>query len=114
MATWGEASAEVWFDTIDRYPGMRRWVAQNKTLPESVRIRLAQDPDVRVRYAVATTPGLEASVLSVLVDDRDASVRRAIITHENLPLEALEILAKDRDANVAGDASEQLQWLRAN
>lgn len=114
IATWGEASEPTWFDVIERYPAMRRWVAQNKTLPEPVRIELARDTDVRVRYAIATTPGLEISVLAILVNDMDASIRRAIVTHEALPIEALEELIQDSDPDVAADAAEQLEWLRGS
>lgn len=112
QATWGQATDSVWFEIIDRYPNMRRWVAQNKTLSAPVLMRLAGDSDVRVRYGVATTPGLGEGVLDVLMNDVDASIRRVIVTQDNLSPDQLKRLAADSDADVAGDAAEQLEWLQ--
>ena len=47
-----EASTETWLEVIDRYPDMRFWVAQNKTVPLEVLEILRQDPDERVRSMV--------------------------------------------------------------
>lgn len=112
-ATWGVADDSVWFELIQHHPHMRRWVAQNKTLSSRVQLRLAEDPDVRVRYAVATSPALAAEVLEILLHDRDASIRRVIVTQENLSLQQLERLSTDPDPDVAGDAAEQLSWIQS-
>jgi hypothetical protein len=48
-----EPAAEViWWEIIDRFPQMRFWVAQNKTVPLSVLEVLRRDPDERVRSMV--------------------------------------------------------------
>jgi hypothetical protein len=54
-ATVEEASDDVWFEVIDRYPDMRVWVARNKTVPHIVLDRLARDLDPSVRREVATS-----------------------------------------------------------
>lgn len=114
QATWGHAPDEVWFELIDHHPAMRRWVAQNKTLSERVLRRLSKDPDVRVRYAVATTPNLPADLAELFAHDGDAGIRRVVVTQDNLPLETLRELTHDPDPDVAGDAEEQLSWVQRN
>jgi hypothetical protein len=47
-----EASVEVWLEVIRRWPDMRFWVAQNKTVPISVLEILVNDPDEKVRNMV--------------------------------------------------------------
>ena len=52
-AAWESAPREVWLEVIQRFPDMRFWVAQNKTMPVEVLAVLARDPDPRVRSIVA-------------------------------------------------------------
>lgn len=47
-----EASVQTWLDVVDRFPDMRFWVAQNKTVPLEILERLRHDPDDRVRSMV--------------------------------------------------------------
>ena len=47
-----EASEGTWRDVIERFPEMRFWVAQNKTVPLEVLEILRHDPDERVRRMV--------------------------------------------------------------
>ena len=47
-----EASTGTWLDVIERYPDMRFWVANNKTVPLEVLEVLRQDADERVRSMV--------------------------------------------------------------
>jgi hypothetical protein len=51
-AAHDEASIEVWLEVIRRWPDMRVWVAQNKTVPVSVLEILVNDPDEKVRDMV--------------------------------------------------------------
>lgn len=51
-AAHDEASERTWRDVIARFPEMRVWVAQNKTVPLSVLEDLRTDPDERVRSMV--------------------------------------------------------------
>lgn len=47
-----EAATATWLDVIERYPHMRFWVAQNKTVPLEVLEVLRHDDDERVRSMV--------------------------------------------------------------
>ena len=51
-AAHDEAPVEVWMEVIRRWPDMRFWVAQNKTVPVSVLQVLVNDPDENVRDMV--------------------------------------------------------------
>jgi hypothetical protein len=51
-AAHDEAPVEVWLEVIRRWPDMRFWVAQNKTVPLSVLKVLVNDPDWKVRDMV--------------------------------------------------------------
>jgi hypothetical protein len=51
-AAHDEAVERTWRDVIARFPEMRFWVAQNKTVPLSVLEDLRSDPDERVRSMV--------------------------------------------------------------
>lgn len=51
-AAHDEASEDVWRDVVERFPDMRFWVAQNKTVPLSILEALRHDPDERVRSMV--------------------------------------------------------------
>jgi hypothetical protein len=46
------AAEETWREIIDRFPQMRFWVAQNKTVPLPILEVLRRDPDERVRSMV--------------------------------------------------------------
>ena len=48
-AAQDSAEVQVWLDIIQRYPDMRFWVAQNKTVPVPVLEVLRNDEDQRVR-----------------------------------------------------------------
>lgn len=47
-----EAAEQTWLDVIERFPEMRFWVVQNKTVPLSVLEILRHDSDERVRHMV--------------------------------------------------------------
>jgi hypothetical protein len=49
-----DASESTWRDVIERFPEMRFWVAQNKTVPLAVLESLRQDPDERVQHMVTS------------------------------------------------------------
>jgi hypothetical protein len=51
-AAHDEAAERTWQDVIARFPEMRFWVAQNKTVPLSVLEDLRNDPDEKVRAMV--------------------------------------------------------------
>jgi hypothetical protein len=51
-AAHDEATVETWRDVIERFPHMRFWVTQNKTVPLVILEELRSDPDKRVRSMV--------------------------------------------------------------
>jgi hypothetical protein len=51
-AAHDEATVETWREVVERFPEMRFWVAQNKTVPLVILEELRSDPDERVRSMV--------------------------------------------------------------
>jgi hypothetical protein len=47
-----QAEDATWLDVIERFPDMRVWVAQNKTVPLAILEHLRHDPDESVRSMV--------------------------------------------------------------
>ena len=47
-----EAAEATWLDVIERFPDMRVWLAQNKTVPLTILEVLGEDPDERVVWTV--------------------------------------------------------------
>jgi hypothetical protein len=95
------ASPEVWNAVIDDHPGMRFWVAQNKTVPHAVLERLAVDPDPRVRWMVARKRKAGAALLAALAVDPDPGVRVAVAENRRTPDEILARLRDDEVPEVA-------------
>jgi hypothetical protein len=52
LAAKEPAAEAIWREIIDRFPQMRFWVVQNKTVPLSILEVLRRDPDERVRSMV--------------------------------------------------------------
>jgi hypothetical protein len=104
-----EATELVWMDVIARYPEMRRWVAQNKTVPLRILEVLAVDPEPAVRFAVAMKNKLTQELFVTLAKDPDSSVRQRIAYNKNVPKHILHQLTCDESEIVATAANEQLQ-----
>lgn len=92
-AAHDEASVDTWLDVIARFPDMRFWVAQNKTVPTEVLVVLAGDDDPRVRSMVAMKRKLEPAILQGLANDSHDAVRMSVAGHRNTPRAVLESLA---------------------
>jgi hypothetical protein len=84
-----EAPLAVWLDVIARFPEMRFWVAQNKTVPLEILSQLAGDDDPKVRSMVAMKRKATAEIIARLVDDPDFSVRMQAARHRNAPPPAI-------------------------
>jgi hypothetical protein len=52
LAAHDRADESTWREIVDRFPEMRFWVAQNKTVPLSILEVLRDDPDEQVRSMV--------------------------------------------------------------
>lgn len=90
-----EARMETWREVIRVYPGMRFWVAHNKTVPLEILAELARDADVRVRQMVARKRKISEAIAVVLARDSDETVRAALTYNRTLPQPALDILQAD-------------------
>jgi len=99
-AATDEAPVSVWKDVIDRFPGYRKWVAHNKTVPLEILTLLCQfEPDVR-RF-VAVKRKLSGELFELLSKDHDAIVRQGIASNKKAPVSIIRILMHDEDEDVA-------------
>ncbi|MBW3570986.1 MAG: HEAT repeat domain-containing protein [Gemmatimonadetes bacterium] len=105
------APQAVWFELVERYPEMRFWVAQNKTVPHSVLERLAADPDPDVRSMVARKRKLQPALMARLADDPNDGVRHGVVCNASCPPDILRRLASDRWSTVAEEARARLEDL---
>lgn len=107
-SAYDEASHEVWVDIINRYPGMRIWVAHNKTVPIDILHILSNDRETDVRLTVASKRKLSRELFEQLSADEDASVRQRIAYNKKVPRDILEKLASDSDDIVRDVARKKL------
>lgn len=106
------AHISVWLEIIDRYPDMRTWVAQNKTVPLEILNVLAHDADPAVRLAVAMKNKLSDELFLLLAQDTDDGVRQRVSYNKNAPPSVLEVLARDTNQLVSEPASARLTKIR--
>ncbi len=97
----------VWADVIERFPDLRQWVAQNKTVPLDILRTLATDVDPEVRAAVAMKRKLDRSLFERLAQDSEPSVRHSLACNRKTPADVLAGLAGDPEAFVAQAALER-------
>lgn len=102
------AKTSVWFEVIDTYPEMKRWVAHNKTVPLEVLHKLARDADPNVRAFVASKNKLTPDLMKLLREDEDASVRQRIAYNKKADDETLGFLANDSEISVSEAAQARL------
>ena len=95
-----EAPLEVWVEVCARWPELRFWVAQNKTVPQEILVRLADDDDPKVRGMVARKRKLNPSLQANLVRDPDASVRASLAQNPKLLDEFRGLLLEDPEGFV--------------
>lgn len=105
------AGIEVWLAVIKRFPDMRIWVAQNKTVPLEILSILARDEDSAVRAFVAMKNKLSMDLFKLLASDSDDFVRERIAFNKNTPIEVLRELANDKRASTSSKARERLSRL---
>lgn len=103
------ACDEVWLEVIERYPTMKIWVVNNKTVPVTILEILAKDSDVVVREWVARKRKLTRTLFELLSKDPEPSVRSCINSNPTVPVDILTHLTTDADPWVAENAKE---WLK--
>jgi hypothetical protein len=107
-AAWEEAPLEIWLEVIEKYPDMRFWVAQNKTIPLEVLEILSDDSDCRVRHMIASKNKTPEHIQMKLATDSDPSVRQRIAYNKKATMAALQILAHDEDQEIKQQAQRRL------
>ncbi len=103
------APDSVWEELIRGHADMRQWVAQNKTVPESILALLHNDPSADVRCTVARKRKLPRHLQAALATDPDASVRHALAHNAKLDLGILMQLSEDAEEFVREAAIKRLQ-----
>jgi hypothetical protein len=104
-----EASEKTWLEILEAHPELKRLMTLNRTLPESVLQRLANDIDPNVRCDVANRRGLSASLFLELAHDTDESVRSRIAWNKKTPVDLLKGLSTDSAEIVRVPAREALK-----
>lgn len=104
----GEASEDIWYEVIERFPDYAKWVAHNKTIPESVIRSLSLSSNPSVRFYIAMKRKTPKDVMIYLAKDEDESVRRNIVYNAKCPRDALFLLAKDENEEIKNKAIERL------
>ena len=93
-----EASIEVWYEVINKFPEFKEWVAHNKTVPVEILEELSTDPDRLVRGAVARKRKINQKICDLLKDDVDEEVRSVLIWNTKLVIELKkQIKTEDSD-----------------
>lgn len=103
-----EAPLKVWLEVIEKFPDLRRWVAQNKTVPVEVLEVLSRDHDRDVRSFVAMKRKLPEHIQLVLARDEDYSVRERLAFNAKATDAVLRILARDAEPRIRERAKERL------
>jgi hypothetical protein len=108
-----EAPVEVWLDVIGKFPEMRSWVAQNKTVPIEVLEVLSRDRDADVRSFVAMRRKLPERIQLALARDEDYSVRERLVLNAKVTDAVLQVLVDDAELRIREKAKErlaQVEW----
>jgi hypothetical protein len=107
-ATNGAADDKVWLFVIEHHPDLRKWVAQNKTVPLSILRLLIDDVDPVTRSWVARKRKLDRAMFVTLSADADERVRHALANNAKLPPDLLRLLSEDPVELVSTEAQQRL------
>jgi hypothetical protein len=107
-ATNEAAPDAVWLEVISRHVDMRKWVAHNKSVGNSILRYLATDPDIDVRWTVAGRRLLDEEIMRTLASDSDDSVRLRIAQNSAAPEGLLRDLLADTWEEVRLTAERRL------
>lgn len=110
-AAWAEATLEVWVEIIEKYPEMKFWVAQNKTIPLEIMEILSDDPSERVRGMIASKNRLPEHLQIKMAKDSHPSVRERIIYNKRTQAVVLQLLVHDEDESIREKARNRLAQL---
>lgn len=93
----------------DPEPRVRIAVATNLGSPEEARRALARDPLTEVRSVVARFEYVSAQTLEILSHDEDAEIRFEVAANWNTDEATLKRLSQDSYESVAGRARQELE-----
>jgi hypothetical protein len=108
------ARIEVWLDVIARYPEMKSWVVNNKTVPIEILRLLADDNDPSIRRDVLRKNkvlgrnGIDRPLVEKFSRDPDEVVRADVAGNRDTPRDIVERLAEDPSSWVHIRARERL------
>lgn len=105
------APADVWREIMTDYADLRRTIAMNKTIPESIIRILAADENPEVRSRIAHKRATPPDVQIELAEDPSDFVRVSICRNPKVPRKALEILTQDAVDWIVEEAQERLDEL---
>jgi hypothetical protein len=89
------ADISVWHEIVQRFPDLKSWVVQNKTIPLEILELLAKDKDPNVRSEVARKRKISDAIFSYLSVDVDENVRYALMCNTKLPLDKKQTIKVD-------------------
>ncbi|PYY29784.1 Uncharacterized protein PIL02S_01984 [Paenibacillus illinoisensis] len=112
-AAWEKATLEVWVEVVEKYPDMRFWVAQNKTIPYEIMEILSDDQSERVRGMIASKNRLPEHLQMKMAKDLDSSVRERIAYNKKTSAVVLQLLLHDEDESIREKARNRLTSLCA-
>lgn len=90
-----EASESTWRDVIAKYPEMRKWVAHNKSIPDSIIELLSDEDDNEVLSFLASKRKTPKPILQKLAKSLYENVRLAIAFNPKSTPELLQTLLQD-------------------
>jgi hypothetical protein len=102
-----QASADVWWDVLQRYPHSAAWVAANRHLPDEIAHHLAGHPNLQVRAALASNTQREDRLME-LAHDKSEMIRLRVVCNAHTTRDALTTLAMDPCQVVAAHARARL------
>lgn len=90
-----DADEDVWHEIVLNYPDLRRTVARNKKIPESIIRLLANDESSEVRYGIAQKRATPHDVLLKLAHDPDETVRHRVAVNRKSTRDIILTMVND-------------------
>jgi hypothetical protein len=104
-----EAPLNVWADIVENHPSNLIDVAQNRTIPDEIMLKLIESGNEYVRAILAQKRRLKVSLFPVLAIDSNETVRKAVAANAKTPIEIVQDLMSDSVEDVAKVATYNFQ-----
>lgn len=90
-AAHDEATIEVWFEVIEKYPELKEWVIHNKTIQHEVLEFLVNDVDEAIRSSIARKRKImNTKIFDILAEDPSENVRYSLACNTKNKLSDLQ------------------------